>query len=260
MYTVRVATVADLGLVPGPEVFWMAHFGEFLPLHINVVLLQGEGHNILINCGPPDDAIDQMNDTWRNELGPQTQLTTLGPHAILRVLGEWDLAPADIDTIVLTPLQAYAVGGVDLFPCATVCISRTGWVDLFAPRHYDPRRMMAVPDRLLQYLLFRAWPARRVRLLQDEDTIYPGLRTWWAGTHHRSSLVVEAKTPAGRVAVSDIAFYYENLEAPHWLGIAESIEECKDAYQRINTTSARFVSLYDPTTLIRYPNGLVTQL
>ncbi len=258
MYRVQVAKVADLGQVPGPEIFWMDRFAMFYPLQIHVVLLQGGGHNILVNCGPPDAEIPQMNAIWRQELGAQTRLTTTEPQAIKAVLAAWQLRPEQIDTIVLTPLQAYAVGGIDLFPTATICVSRTGWVDLLAPRHYDARRSMAVPDRLLQYLLFTAWPAQRVRLLDDEETLYPGLRTWWAGTHHRSSLVVEADTSAGCIAVSDIAFYYENLERLHWLGIAESLEECKDAYARLHRTAQRFVSLYDPATFERFPQGIVS--
>lgn len=255
-YSVSTAVVASLGSVPGPEVFWMQHFNEWLPMEIHVVLIQGNGKNILVNSGPPEDYLDRMNAVWREELGEKAHIAVAHPGALHEVLRKWGLSYDDIDAVIVTPLQAYAIGGIDLFPRAEICISRTGWVDLVAPKHFDARRPMAVPDRLLHWLLIDAWPQQRIRLLEDEDTVVPGIRTWWAGTHHRSSLAVEVKTAKGIVAVSDVAFYYENLEKNIPLGIMESLEECRVAYDRLRQSDA-FVSLYDPKTSIKYPGGQV---
>jgi hypothetical protein len=256
-YRVRVAKVATLGQVPGPEVFWMGRFGEWLPLDIHVGLLEGHGRVILLNTGPPLDLIDYMNGVWREELGERSRLVPTDPDGIGGVLAAWGIEPGAVTDVVVTPLQAYAIGGVDRFPHATVCVSRRGWIDLFAPPHFDPRRRMAVPDRILRYLLEDAWFDHRVRLLEDEDEVAPGVRVWWAGTHHRSSLAIEVTTASGLVTFSDIAFYYENLERDWPLGIQESMAECRDAYARIRRSGARFVSFYDPSTLTRYPGGLV---
>lgn len=117
---------------------------------------------------------------------------------------------------------------------------------------------MAVPDRLLQYLLFDLWPQQRVKLLRDEHELVRGIRTWWAGTHHRSSLAIEVDTDDGVVAISDVAFYYENLEHNVPLGIGESLAECRMAYERL-LEADHFVSLYDPATMSRYPGGLVAK-
>lgn len=257
-YAVSVAEVADMGTVPGPEVFWMQQFGVRLPLKIHVVLIRGQGHTILVNAGPPEDYLGHMNTAWREELGEGVHISVPQVGAMRQALAAWGIHPEDVDYVVVTPIQAYAIGGIDLFPNAKIGISRTGWIDLFAPRHHDPRRHMAVPDRLLSYLLFDLWPQQRVDLLENEDEIAPGVRTWWAGTHHRSSLTVEVDTKEGVVAISDVAFYYQNLERNIPLGILESLEECRDAYQRLRQ-SAKFVSLYDPTTLQRYPAGVVVR-
>lgn len=256
-YRVRVAKVATLGQVPGPEVFWMGRFGEWLPLDIHVGLAEGEGRVVLINTGPPLDYLEYMNRVWREELGERSQMRVVVPDGIRGVLREWGVSPEAVTDVIVTPLQAYAVGGVDQFPQAHVWVSRRGWIDLFAPPHFDPRRRMAVPDRLLRYLLEDAWFERRVHLLRDEDDVAPGIHVWWAGTHHRSSVAIEIQTAAGLVTFSDIAFYYDNLERDWPLGIQESMEECRDAYARIRASGARFVSFYDPTTLARYPGGVV---
>lgn len=256
-YEFRVAKAADLGEVPGPEVFWMRRFGEWLPLGINIGIVRGEGRVVLLNTGPPADCIDFMNRTWREELGERSRISVAEPDGTIGILARLGIRPEDVDAVVITPLQAYAVGNVDRFPRAEICVSRTGWIDLFAPKHFDARRRMAVPDRLLKFLLFDAWPDRRVRLLEDEDEVYPGIRTWWAGTHHRSSMAVEVDTRRGVVAFSDVVFYYENLEQGIPLGILESMEECKDAYLRLRRRADVFVSAYDPATLSRFPDGVV---
>lgn len=259
-YTVRMMKAADLGEVPGPEVFWMSHFGEWLPLSVFVGVIRGEGHTVLVNTGPPEDYLDVMNAVWREELGPRAHIAVEGPQAVDRWLARAGVAPDEVDAIVVTPLQAYAIGNIDRFPRAEICISRRGWEDLVAPPRFDPRRRMAVPDRHLRYLMETCWWERRLRLLDDAgDEVVPGVRTWWAGTHHRSSLAVEVDTAEGLVVLSDIAFYYENLEEDHPLGINESLAECRAAYSRIRAGGGRFVSLYDPRTLERLPEGWVSR-
>jgi hypothetical protein len=251
-----VARVATLGEVPGPEVFYMGRFGEWLPLDIHVVLLEGHGRVVLVNSGPPPDYLPYMNRVWREELGERSQMS-LEPGGLDAILERWGVRPEQVTDVLVTPLQAYAIGGVTRFANAVIHLARRGWVDLFAPPEFDPRRRMAVPDDILRYLLEEAWFERRVHLLDDEDGPLPDIRTWWAGTHHRSSIVVEVQTRAGLIAVSDIAFYYENLEQDRPLGILESLEECRRAYRRIRESGARFVSLYDPGTLVRYEAGVV---
>lgn len=243
----------------------MGRFGEWLPLDIHVGCIEaradggGRDRVVLINTGPPPDYLPYMNRVWREELGERTQMSLSEPGGIDALLARWQMAPEDVTDVVITPLQAYAIGGVTRFPRAVIHIARRGWVDLLAPPEFDPRRRMAVPDVILRYLLEEAWFERRVHLLEDEDAIAPGIRTWWAGTHHRSSIAVEVQTPAGLVTFSDVAFYYENLEQDHPLGILESLEECRRAYRRLRASGARFVSLYDPATLARYHNGLVAE-
>lgn len=257
VYEVWVEEVADLGEVPGPEIFWMSRFGEWLPLKVHILLIRGEGRTILVNTGPPGDYFDRMNQVWREELGEKAHMTVAPHQGIEEVLARHNLSCDQVDTIVLTPLQAYADGNIDKFPHAEICVSRTGWVDLFAPRFFDSRRHMAVPDRLLHYLIFTAWPERRVRLLDDDDVIAPGISSTWVGVHHRSSLAVMISTARGVVAFSDSVFYYENLEHNHPLGIQESMEECRVAYQMLRSRADIVVSPYDPATLARFPGGKV---
>jgi hypothetical protein len=114
---------------------------------------------------------------------------------------------------------------------------------------------MAVPDRLLRYLVLDAWTEQRVHLLADEEILLPGLRRAWVGTHHRSSLAVFIDTPGGVVGFSDTIFYYANVERNHPLGIQESTAECRIAFDRLRRDANILVSPYDPDTGVRFPRG-----
>jgi hypothetical protein len=54
------------------------------------------------------------------------------------------------------------------------------------------------------------------RLLADEEQALEGLRVFWAGVHHRSSLALCIETAKEAVILS--SFKYGNIEEGHYLG------------------------------------------
>jgi hypothetical protein len=112
-----------------------------------------------------------------------------------------------------------------------------------------------IPDEILIYLDTTAWD--RVRLLEDEDTIVPGIRTFWTGVHHRSSIAVCVDTSKGQVVFSDSVFKYDNVEKNIPLGLSESLDECAIAYERIRREAKILVPAYEPEVMKRHPNGLI---
>jgi len=242
--------------VPGPEVYWMSHFEEWLTLYFYMVVIRGEGVVAVVNTGPPLD-LTEMNQQWASYAGPRCQMVRQPgerPDAALARLG---IRPEEVTHVLITPLQSYATGNIPMFRNADVCLSRRGWIeDFHAPRFpiHAPRRTR-IPDDVLVYLEIEA--PDRVRLLDDIDEIAPGLRTRWVGVHHRSSMAIEIATFKGLVTVSDAAFYYGNVEKPHPLGIGESMEECHAAYASFKCADI-FVPLYDPSVLVRHPGGEIS--
>lgn len=259
-YEVQVRQSASYGKVPGAEIFWMSRFEEWLPLIALMGVVRGGGKTIVINTGPPLDFIPYMNEIWRNEFDERVQMSVAPDQQTIHALRSMGVAPEEVDYVIVTPLQAYAIGNVDLFPNARICLSKQGWIDFHAPAHFDPRRRMAIPDRLLTHLVFDAWNEGRVHLLEDEETLLPGLHVWFAGTHHRSSMGINIETESGTVIFSDVMFYYDNIDKDHPIGIMESLEECKDAYKRIRQQADIIVPLYDPAVLERHPDGYVAKL
>ena len=241
--------------VPGPEVFWMSHWDTWETLFFYVVLIRGDGVTALVNTGAPAD-LRSLNNAWRSFAGERCQFRRGQDEGILDVLARAGVTPEDIDYVLLTPLQAYATANVPLFPRARICCSRRGWIEEIVAREaqFHVPRQFCIPDDVLRYLLFDA--ADRLLLLDNEDDIAPGLSAWWAGTHHRSSMVYSVETEQGRVLIGDCAFKYGNLDGPP-LGIAESLEEARTAYARIRRQADHFVPLYDPAVLDRYAGGVV---
>jgi glyoxylase-like metal-dependent hydrolase (beta-lactamase superfamily II) len=231
--------------VPGPEVYWMSHWNSWELLYFWMVLIRGNGKNIIINTGPPRD-LAPLNKVWSEAVDPRSQFVRRPEEQPEQALGRYGLSPGDIDYVLITPLQAYATGNIQIFRNATVCISRKGWIeDFHAPKFpmHIPRKLR-IPDDTLHYLEIEA--PQRVRLLEDEEEVLPGLRAFWTGVHHRSSMAYAIETERGTVIVSDCFFKYPNIEEMIPLGIMESLEECMRAYPRIKREADVLLPLYDP--------------
>ena len=253
-YKVKVLKMGQAD-VPGPEVFWMSHWGQWETLFFYMALIQGEGITAVVNTGPPADSSD-LNDRWQAFAGERCHMLRKEEERPANALASCGVAPEDVTHVLVTPLQLYATANIPLFPNARICVSRRGWIeDIFArPPWLHVPRELCIPDDVLSYLLFDA--RDRFCLVEDEDEIAPGIRAWWAGTHHRSSMTYTVNTVQGTVAITDCAFKYRNLDG-HPLGIAESLAEGHAAYSRIRSEAAHVIPLYDPEVLDRYPGGVV---
>lgn len=253
-YEVRSLAVGETE-VPGPEVFWMAAWDEWLPLTFQVALIRGPGVVALVNTGPPPD-LTPIDEVWTAALGERARLRRSTEQELVPALDRLGIEPDAVTHVLLTPLQLYTVGNVTRFPRATICISRRGWIHFHTTHdHPHDERWLSIDRETLVHLVTGAWS--RVRLLDDEDMIAPGLRTWWCGVHHRASMVVEVATAAGTVCITDAFFYFENFEERRPLGIGESLEEYERAAQRLSSGCDRLLPLYDPRVFDRYPDGIV---
>ena len=252
-YGVRSLAVGHAD-IPGPELFWMSSWDEWFPLTFQVVLIQGRGLTALVNTGPARD-LGPMNALWVKILGARAPMRRNDDEFITAALATAGVHPQDVTHVILTPLQLYSTSNVPLFTRAQICLSRRGWIHYHTTHaHPHDARWNCIPPDVLVHMVTDAWD--RVRLLEDEDEIAPGLRTWWAGAHHRATLAVEIDTAAGTVVVSDAFFYYENVEQNRLLGINENMYEALTAYERARKADHR-VPLYDPKVFDRYPGGVI---
>jgi hypothetical protein len=258
-YQVDVVKLGEFGAVPGPELYWMSDFDRWEKLHVLGVVIRGGGKVVLINTGPPLDLLPRMNEHWRKGFGRNdVDLKVAESEHIENALARVGVNTREVTDVLVTPFQAYAIGNVDKFKNARLCLSRRGWIDFHAPRwreHPHDLRGFCIPDRILVHLVTEAWP--RVHLLADEEELLPGMSVFWTGVHHRNSIAVKIATKKGAVIASDCFFKYENVEKMRPLGINESLEECLVAYHRIRREASILLPLYDPQVLERHPGGRV---
>jgi glyoxylase-like metal-dependent hydrolase (beta-lactamase superfamily II) len=226
-------------------------------LNMIIYLIRGGGKNILVNTGPPQD-LTVLNQAWLEFFGfPEAQIHRSDDQLPQNILRSQGLTASDISTVLVTPLQAYATANIPMFTNATICVSRRGWIEDFqAPfYHLHVPRHLRVPPEVNHYLQNEGW--EKLRLLEDEDEIVPGIRTFWAGVHHRSSLAVCVDTLSGPVILTDCFFKYGNLEQRRYLGVMESMIEADTTWSRIRREAKIAASIYDPEVFVRFPGGKV---
>jgi hypothetical protein len=96
---------------------------------------------------------------------------------------------------------------------------------MHVPRH------LVIPPEVNDYLQNDGWD--KLRLLDDEDEVMPGITTFWAGVHHRSSIAVCVNTAKGNVIITVCFFKYPNVEQGKYLGIQESVLEAASTWERL---------------------------
>lgn len=245
--------------VPGPEVYWQQNWNTWETLYFTIVVIRGGGKTVLINTGPPAD-LTRLNRWWVAGYGdPRTAMRRRPEECLENILASAGVEPTSVDYVLLSPLQAYATANISMFPKATICISRRGWIEDFhaPPWPMSMPRDLRIPNDVLVYLEIEAWD--RVRLLADDDQILPGIRARWVGTHHRSSMAFFVDTAVGTVALSDCFFKYANFEQNIPLGVQEAgIEECLRSYDLIRRSADLIVPLYEPEVFKRHPEGRIS--
>ena len=241
--------------VPGPEVYWMHGWERREEMNVIVYLVRGGGQNILINTGPPQD-LSTLNKAWLDFFGfPEAQIERDDAQLPQNLLKAQGLSPEDISTVVVTPLQAYATANIHLFRNAAICISRKGWIEDFQAPYYHLHvpRHLRIPREVNDYLQNEGW--EKLRLLGEEEQVLPGIRVFWTGVHHRSSMAVCIETEKGTVLISDCFFKYGNLEKGLYLGVMESMMEADATWSRIRREAKIAASIYDPEVFLRHPGG-----
>jgi len=139
-----------------------------IPLQTNCLLLRDGSHTVLVETGCGDKWTDTQRGHW-----------DLERRTVVDALHEAGTEPAQIDFVIVTHLHfdhAAALtrwddGGkpVPTFPNATVITQASEWADALANKSTMTRT----------YLPSTTDPvAQRVRLLEGEHEILPGLRVW----------------------------------------------------------------------------------
>jgi glyoxylase-like metal-dependent hydrolase (beta-lactamase superfamily II) len=259
-YKVDVLKVGQFPETPGAEIYWMSNFrdDQWEKLNVYAMLIRGGGHTLLINSGPDLESLEWLNLLWGAGSNNRHQLVVMEEDHIEKRLANLGVKPEEVEHVIVTPLQPYAIGGIDKFPNAQVHVNRNGWADLFAPRykkHPHDNFYACVPKRLIGYVFLEAW--ERMHFMQNEENILADIDVFWTGVHHRSSSAIKVRTRDGVVIFSDCFFRYEHITQNRMLGISENMYEALEAYERIRKEADILVPMYDPRVLEDHPQGRI---
>jgi glyoxylase-like metal-dependent hydrolase (beta-lactamase superfamily II) len=243
--------------VPGPQMFFMARWDEWLTADFFLfVLRRDDGQVILVDTGVRDVAeIQPLVVAGAGERGRfRMDMATQNVPLLLR---REDIAPEDVAAVLVTHLHYDHVSNAKLFPNAQFVVSRTGF-----HLTLDPPVPGLCPDVLFprDVLVYFAGEARDRLILADDEApeILPGIGAFYIGGHTLCSQAFTVQTKQGlAVFPGDTIFYYENLAKRHPVGLAVNIVQCHQAMDRIVRLGGILVPPHDPVLLQRYPDGVV---
>lgn len=260
-YSIRALSMGETQ-VPCAELYWMTKLYGWEPLTFWAIVIENADRKVLINTGFPRDysALHKHWTTWaKSATGEEGHIPVVSKEQwIVNALKNAGLTPDDITDVLVTPLTSYATGGLDQFARSRIWISRRGWDDFNRPDPEIPQlpKHIIFPDHVLDWL--HSTGADRMNLLPDEEVEFlPGIRSWFCGAHHRSSMVFVAQTAKGRIGFTDAVFKYRNYEEKIPLGLSESLEEHYRLFAKLKRETDIVVPLYDPLVTERHPKGVI---
>jgi glyoxylase-like metal-dependent hydrolase (beta-lactamase superfamily II) len=243
--------------VPGPQMFFMSRWDEWLEADFYFfVLRRDDGQVLLVDCGVRDvEEIQPLVVAGAGHRGRfRMDMATQNVPLLLRQEG---IDPAEVSAVLLSHLHYDHCSNAQLFPNATFYLSRTGW-----HLTLDPPHPALVPDILFprDVIAYLAGAAReRLVLLDDEAPEFlPGIGAFYVGGHTMCCQAFTVQTKQGlAVFPSDTIFYYANLQQNHPSGLAVDSNQCWQALERVGSLDAIVVPPHDPELLQRHPDGMV---
>jgi glyoxylase-like metal-dependent hydrolase (beta-lactamase superfamily II) len=255
-YTIQAIKFCEQA-VPGPQMFYMSHWDEWLVADFFLfVLRRDDGQVLLVDTGIRN--IDEIQPLVVAGVGQRGRfrmdMSTQNIPLLLRQAG---VEPADVAHVLITHLHYDHCSNAGLFPNARFYVSRTGW-----HLALDPPHPALVPDILFprDVLAYFANQARDRLVLVDDEApdLLPGIGAFYVGGHTMCSQAFTVEIKEGlAVFPGDTVFYYDNIIQDHPVGLAVDISECYQAMQRIRGVADILVPPHDPALLIKYPDGMI---
>jgi glyoxylase-like metal-dependent hydrolase (beta-lactamase superfamily II) len=177
------------------------------------------------------------------------------------LLGRINISPGDVDAVILTHLHDDHFAGPELYPNCIFYVQRQEfrfWSE-DAPRFnaiLGPpflKGKPAVAIEALQRLNFQG----RVRFLDGDSEVYPGIRALWCGAHTPGSQIVTVQTGRGTIlCCSDFIYAYRNLEEQIPVGVLINLAEWLNGIGKIELMRLPRESVvpgHDPQVMTMFP-------
>jgi glyoxylase-like metal-dependent hydrolase (beta-lactamase superfamily II) len=171
-------------------------------------------------------------------------------------LARLGIDPAAVEHVVVTHLHFDHIGNLDLFPNARFVVAQREldfWGTAVARRlHFAHHTDPGAVGRLLG-----AARAGRVRAVDDQIEVAPGVIATRVGGHSPGQLVLSIATDgAGVVLASDAVHYYDELAKDRPFAVVADLADAYRAFDTVRALSADgriFVPAHDPQVMERHP-------
>ena len=223
------------------QFFYRESSHEPITLHYFVWLILGGPHPVLVDTGFLDD--DAQARGIRNYVSPAAVVERAG------------VKPADIPLALITHLHYDHWAGHSLFPAAEYWIQRDEvafWTGRYA--RFGAFRGSANVGSLERLITLNY--AARVRIVEGEHEVLPGIRVHRVGGHTAGLQIVSVETARGTlVLTSDASHFYRNVETGQPVQIITSLPEMLEAFETINQLAGAeklIVAGHDPQVSERF--------
>ena len=240
---IRYATVPDFPVsvlaVGAPE-------GETIDIAMAIWLIRANGRTILFDSGFHREKWFDLFDI----------ADYIRPDSATRLAG---VAPEEVTDIVVSHAHWDHMGGIDLFPEATIWIQEEEFRYYTGPAWQEGGRHGGIdPDDILH--LVRRNTAGTVRLIKgDAVEILPGITVYTGGRHTYASQYIQVTGNPPYVLASDNCYLYRNLR--QGLPVATFTTEdrpanldAQDRMVQLAGSAQRVVPGHDPEQFERFPS------
>ena len=244
-YTIQAIRYATLPGFPVSALVMGAPKGEKLDIAMVVWLVRGGNRNILFDTG-------FHRESWLKEF-PMRDF--LRPDQAVATAG---VKPDEVTDIVISHAHWDHMGGIDLFPRATV------WIQKEEYRYYTGDAWQAGgqhggidPEDIRE--LVRLNTEGRVRLVDGDNVeIFPGIRAYTGARHTYASQYIRVEGTPSFVLASDNCYLYRNLaehKASATFTEADHAGNVKQQTRMVELAGSaeRVVPGHDPAQFQKYP-------
>jgi glyoxylase-like metal-dependent hydrolase (beta-lactamase superfamily II) len=212
-----------------------------LTLHYYVWLILGGPHPVLVDTGCLDD--DARARGMRGYVSPAAMVERAG------------VKPADVPVALITHLHYDHWAGHALFPGAEYWIQQEEVAFWTGPLAGSPAfGQSANPEALAR--LGPLGEAHRVRIVEGDQDVLPGIRVHRVGGHTAGLQIVTVRTGRGTVVLtSDASHFYRNVETRQPVQIITSLPEMLVAFETIHALAGAerlIVAGHDPAVATRF--------
>jgi len=214
-----------------------------LDIAMMVWLVRGGGHTIVVDSG---FYRPQFFKSWKVKdfVRPDEAVARAG------------VKPDEVTDVILTHAHWDHADGADLFPKATVWIQKDEYT-YYTGAAWQPGGKHGGIDPDDMAALLHINTQGRLRLVDGDQEILPGVRVYTGGKHTWQSQYVSVPTRSGPVVLaSDNMYLYENMEkhAP----IAQTFDresnlKAQDNMKALAGANGKIVPGHDPAVMTRFP-------